>query len=112
MVTKVVAYRADDQVDPSSLKTEDYFTARLSVARAQEYPGDNGRSVYALKFASSEADRVLPERLEYSFTDNDGSFKGRMGVILARQLRGRNVIAFFRRSDKGIVAIIPSNEAL
>ncbi len=107
-----MAYRASDQVDPSSLVNDDYFTARLSVARAQEYPDGDGKSVYSLDFAHLEQNRSLPHNLKYSFTDKDGSFKGRMGVVLTKQLRGRHVVAVFRRSDKGIEAIIPSSESL
>lgn len=112
MVARSMAYRVSDQVEPSSLGTEDYFTARLLVARAQEYPDEDGKSVYSLDFAHLEQDKVLPHDLRYSFTDKDGSFKGRMGVVLTKQLRGRPVVAIFRRSDKGIEAIIPFSQDL
>lgn len=112
MVARSVAYANSGQVDPSTFGDDDYFTARLSVARAQEHPDSKGQNVYSLVFAQLEADRVLPRTLKYSFTDRDGSFKGRMGVFVARQLRGKHVVGVFRRSDNGIEAVIPSNEIL
>lgn len=112
MVTSVKAYRVSDQVDLVNFKDDDYFTARLAVARAQESPSFDGKSVYSLDFVPSEPDLTLPERLKYSFTDSDGSFKGKMGVFTAKQLKGRQVLGVFRRSDKGLEAIIPSNEVL
>lgn len=112
MVAGVKAYKGSDQVDLVNFKDDDYFTARLAVARAQEHPNEDNKSVYSLEFVPSEQDLSLPERLRYSFTDSDGSFKGNMGVFTAKQLKGRYVVGVFRRKDKGIEAIIPSNEII
>ncbi len=113
MVTRIlVAYSDSGQRDPSSFDANDYFTARLAITRPQEHPTSNGSNRYVLDLAGIEPDRVLPSDLRFAFTDTDDSFKGGMGVFAARQLRGKPVVAFFRRSDKEIVALIPGNEVL
>lgn len=112
MVSGLMAYRASDQVEPATFHTDDYFSARLLIARAKEIPDKDGRSVYSLEFINLGEDRFLPPNLGYTFTDKGGSFKGEMGVSNTRQLRGRKVAVVFRRSDQGIEAIIPSNEVL
>ena len=113
MVTRApIAYSDLGQRDPSSFDTNDYFTARLAITRPQEHPTSNGSNRYVLNLAGIESDRLLPLDLKFAFTDTDDSFKGGMGVFAARQLRGKPVVAVFRRSSREIVALIPSNEVL
>ena len=112
MVTRSLAYSGSERVEASSFERESYFSARLSVARVQQY-FVNKEDALDLTFVDVDQTEVLPLKLGHSLTgENVASFIGEMGVFTSKQLRGKKVIAVIEKAKSEIVALFPSNEDL
>ncbi len=112
MVARGLVYEGSKMVDASSFESDGYFSARLSIARVQQYPV-NGEDVLELAFVDNEQKDVLPPKLRHSLTGkNIESFMSGMGVFVPKQLKGRNVVAVIERSIGKVVAISPSSDIL
>lgn len=112
MVTRILAYSGSKRVEASSFNREGYFSTRLSISHAQQYPF-NQEEVLDLAFTDLSKTRPLPHRLKYSLIGEDvASFMGEMSVFTSKQLKGKNVIAVIGRSEKEVVAIIPSLDVI
>ncbi len=112
MVNRSLAYSGSQRLDASSFEHEGYFSARLSVARVQQYFA-NEEDALDLTFVDVDQTKVLPPKLRHNLSGkNVESFLGEMGVFTSKQLKGKNVVAVIEKAKDEIVALFPSNEAL